>query len=86
MKTETEIAKENIKRLDLEAPLNVSAITPVCCTHLASLKRELEFLEGLRGQLYPSHSRIADADDRITDIKQAIKVYKEVGLKWFHRK
>ncbi len=55
-------------------------------THLTSLKRELEFLEG--GEIRRQFHLLNCLDkpcvlyrNRIADIKQAIKLYEEAGIK-----
>jgi len=86
MKTEKEITKKLIDNIGCDVDIWREQET-----HLASLKRELEFLEHLgklnrviemdEGRYFWNDQIALQVRDRITDIKQAIKVYERGGLK-----
>ena len=77
MKTETKIAKRNMKLL----PRDTYEI--ICKEHLASCQRFLEFLEMIDKKFFVvDNPKLAeDIIIKIKDIKQAIKTYKEAGIK-----
>ena len=84
MKTETQIAKENIRELIKE---KIYKMEHYCISHKASCQRFLEFMECLKTDSefnYESCSycNINDEDikDKITDLKQAIKLYEDNGI------
>lgn len=83
MKTETQIAEENIKRfknsqrsvLDWGGKI---AFPEVCKSHKASCQRFLEFLEKeSKGFCSVSDCRFCE---KIQDLKQAIKLYEDNGI------
>ena len=83
MKTETQIAKRNLQR-DEETNGEYGG---ECEEHKASCQRFLEFLEEemkkwetiqeLQKKVYISTGEL---EEKITDLKQAIKLYGEVGI------
>ena len=89
MKTETQIAKENIKTSERYENNVVAGFAPhmVCKTHKVSCERFLEFLDGkkywyikcLMCKRRPVHV-VLDFEEKITDLKQAIKLYDEAGI------
>lgn len=79
LKTETEIAKENVKEwrscYKLDAFRN-----RMCYQHLTSCKRFLEFLK----RIEITHLKFEDCDkcdNKIKDLKSVIKIYKDEGIK-----
>ena len=80
MKTETQIAKKNIEcesRSERESgvPLPMTA----CFSHRESCERFLGFLEGIDfSSMQFEDWRENDLDDKITDLKKAIKLYEKV--------
>jgi len=77
MKTETQIVKENVKGLKEGFPMKRN-----CQEHLASCQRFLERLENTNPKKFPSHTLLEKLIDRmITDLKQAIKIYEDGGVK-----
>ena len=78
MKTELEIAKENVGELKL-SERDIRSIIK-CEEHLASCKRFLEFLERLS-----QPSPMPNIEKKIQDLQEAIKIYKDNGfedLEW----
>ena len=95
MKTETKIAKFNIKtwkREDMDTFIRVYYYA--CEQHKASCERFLEFLEELKREI-ESEDMVGSGNmekyceefesfkihlNKITDLKQAIKLYNEAGI------
>ncbi len=86
MKTETQIAEEYLEELkDMEGSSHVVlGITRTQMgTHKQSCQRFLEFLESLIQFDYIDHLQDRkDIGEKITDLKQAIKLYREARLEW----
>jgi len=89
MEKESQIAKENVKEYRTYNPWGREADLEICEIHLESCQRFLEFLEK-----FPKHIILSMLDgnkterflnklkdDKIEDLKSAIKVYKEEGIK-----
>ena len=86
MKTETQIAEENIKNWKFTKPQDeelwrLNIYLSKCQQHKASCQRFLEFLEELREYLFSTELGCSEEILRkITDLKQAIKLYSENGI------
>jgi len=79
MKTETQIAEENVKEL---RKLSDKVDWMFCQVHLETCQRFLERLENTNPKKFPSHTLLEKLIDRmITDLKQAIKIYEDGGVK-----
>lgn len=83
---ETQIAKENVRRYNLFSNDN----TLLCCQeHLATCQRFLEFLDTWNINEIKKKEKIFDLDffqgeefnSKITDLQNAIKIYKDAGIK-----
>jgi len=78
MKTETQIAKFYIKNKFKENPLGL----PKC--HKATCQRFLDFLERVNFYVLLSEFNLESMEElikeKITDLKQAIKLYNEAGI------
>ena len=93
MKTETQIAEDNVRNNDnKDLPLNVRMMKNVQCKeHKATCQRWLEFLENDDDGLEYYYEKFNFPEDnvslkriienKITDLKQAIKLYNEAGIK-----
>ena len=88
MKTETQIAEENLKYYNksfkngLMSDLGIYQ-KELCQTHKASCERFLEFLEELINKRGINFSLVEDTnffERMITDLKQAIKLCNEAGI------
>lgn len=90
MKTELEIAQENVgdyqrvKKEDLEvSPLHYLGL---CNFHKATCQRFLEFLEEEMkrwetiNELSEAYISTGELEEKITDLKQAIKLYEDAGI------
>ena len=71
MKTETLIAKENIKQT-----LMFGEIRMICWTHKESCERFLKFLKSIR-ITYLKFEDNYKCDNKIKDLKETIKLYKK---------
>ena len=86
MKTETQIAEENIKNIKKEElpEMNQANISGMIIEHKASCQRFLKFLEHQYkcGEGAGTHDFyfMHDFKDKITDLKQAIKLYEDNGI------
>ena len=84
MKTETQIAKENIKTSERYENNVVAGFAPhmVCKTHKASCQRFLEFLEVILEdkKIREGYMGKFINDRKIQDLKQAIRLYDRVGI------
>jgi len=80
MKSETEIAKENVKRTIKD---KTNWYYSVSKEHLASCKRDLGFLEDFEEDIIESchYTTINGFIKRENDLKQAIKIYSDEGIK-----
>lgn len=78
IKTETQIAQENVKDLKrvTKEKLEISPLhyKGLCFFHKATCQRFLEFLEG------QGYEDCKEETDKITDLKQAIKLYEDNGI------
>ena len=84
-KTETQIAQENVKYLKLEREQNrLPYYKPKSEEHKATCQRFLEFLEELRDEIRGVASDegllLSLVNEKITDLKQAIKLYEDAGI------
>lgn len=83
MKTETQITEENINWFksedNKEGRMQIKNITK---EHKASCQRFLEFLDSLNLEIYlhETNTKKEDYRKKITDLKQAIKLYKDAGM------
>ena len=91
MKTETQIAEENMNKItELKFNLRMKRVTTTPTAqfdyhiqvveekakeHKATCQRFLEFLEGIHITIGKS-----DKEEKITDLKQAIKLYEDAGI------
>lgn len=67
MKTETQIAKENVERTHIN----------ICNEHKQACQRWLEFLKKFKG-LYAVDYEVRElVQEKLKDLKQAIKIYDE---------
>ena len=90
MKSETQIAQSNIDEHEemnensSQTPFNeVEKINERMETHKSSCERFLEFLEDLVNKSrvsFPLTEDINNFDNKITDLKQSIKLYSENGI------
>lgn len=89
MKTETQIAQENVK--NLTAIYGDKRDMGNCQSHKATCQRFLDFLEELQRYKFKcgfmESSELCDVfedneliKDKITDLKQAIKCYEDAGI------
>ncbi len=83
MKTETQIAQENIERkisFQKMTPMN-TAIFGICKTHKATCQRFLEFLRKMKGrqQRWLTYQLIP-LSKKMVDLENAIKLYNEAGI------
>ena len=93
MKTETQIAEENLKsykeevetwgtpdtwKVDIPESCFISQTN--CESHKASCERFLGFLESLVGVLRTNKESSMKIEEKITDLKQAIKLYDDTGI------
>ncbi len=82
MKTELEIAKENIenyKKSEYDFPAKALCFKFASISHKASCQRFLEFLlptQKMKRESTFSH----EIDKKITDLRNAIKLYDEAGI------
>ena len=85
MKSETEIAKENVGKLGELLSPDKYVFMGKCQEHLASCQRFLEFLEQLRIDKTWDVCWIQEdgvnIKDKITDLNSAIKIYSDGGIK-----
>ncbi len=77
MKSEYEIAKENVER-----GVNTLGANPEAKEHKQTCQRFLDFLESLIEKYEPNiiWNMPIEMKDKITDLKQAIKHYEENGI------
>lgn len=86
MKSELVIAQENVdnikENIEITGKFSMDAdeITKQSETHKTTCQRFLEFLEGLQGVLRTNKESSMRLDMKITDLKQAIKTYKDAGI------
>lgn len=79
IKTETQIAEDNIGKFDLvESKIIKVRILSTMNSHKASCQRFLEFLENTEWS-WSEESESAFID-KLTDLKNAIKKYDEAGI------
>ncbi len=89
IKLETQIAKDNIKNLNKKLPdLTQANISGMVISHKLSCKRFLNFLRNKKikelvfdADIECWHKDNEFIEDKILDLKQAIKLYEEVGIK-----
>jgi len=83
MKTETEIAKENVGKLGELLSPDKYVFMGKCQEHLASCKRDLGFLEDFEEDIIESchYTTINGFIKRENDLKQAIKIYSDERIK-----
>jgi len=91
MKTETQIAKENIEKLkriksitlkdDLLDTISKNIHISECQEHKKSCERWLKWLKRYRlGAEEPYLARKIALEEKIQDLKQAIKLYEQEGI------
>ncbi len=89
MKTETEIAKENVRIYQSVRDLDLSTVQDkwnICNTHKASCQRFLEFLgEEMKrwetiNELSEAYISTGELEEKIQDLKNAIKKYDGAGI------
>ncbi len=83
MKTETQIAKENIKNIKKEElpEMNQANISGMIIEHKASCQRFLEFLININGTFEQKKAfTFKEQEEKITDLEQAIKLYEDNGI------
>lgn len=79
MKTENELARSNVKVLELLTEERREVLKALCVGHLASCQRFLEFLELNRWAW--SEEIVDSMEEKIIDLQNAIKIYKDGGVK-----
>ena len=87
-KSETQIAEENIKNFKYSKLGEASAFIIPCKLHKTSCQRFLEFLDNkvlinvteLETACEEDFKKIDVINKKITDLKQAIKLYSENGI------
>ena len=81
MKTETQIAQENVKYITSEVKFQWRK--ECCKEHKSSCERWLEFLKELESHKVSEHRKYQSVCEfciKITDLKQTIKLYSENGI------
>lgn len=75
MKTETQIAEEYVRTIGVLTVEKYKEQMESCCfVHKKSCQRFLEFIEDI------DYGDITSIKRKITDLKQAIKLYEDVGI------
>ena len=86
MKTETEIAKDNVRSLkDTEGSSNI--LTTILRTemksHLQSCQRFLWYLQAPMSNFMNLNGKcFRIMNNKIKDLQNAIKIYEDAGIKW----
>ena len=80
---ETKQAKENIANIRIDIP-EERALYPKQIEHKQTCQRWLEFLENLFSVLWSkqigTYNKKSEVPKKITDLKQAIKLYEDAGI------
>ena len=76
MESEKQVAKENVSRRGMSID-----IQGICIGNVQTLQRWLEFLEAMKGrqQKWLTYQLIP-MNDKIQDIKDALKIYQQNGI------
>ena len=84
MKTETQIAKENIREMKkiIQEGLEKGYMRAICKEHKASCQRDIPKLEKIKENVVYVENELTHhlIDEMINDKKQAIKLYKDNGI------